>query len=231
MQTGWDSGYGHSCGCHIRKPLWAEELCHALGVEIGSTDLDLANVPAIRTLLSSCLGLLMIETSSSPVRLVHFSLQEHLLSDPTISQSPHSTIAEVCLPYLNFRSVRELSPTLYAPLTMPFLKYASLDWTRHTKKGMTENVRMLALLLLDRFDEHISAQPPPVKYRQDNDLGRKFSLKGGPVGFTGLHGAAYLGIVEAVATIMEMKESDPNASDCTGRTALTLAAYQGTRRW
>jgi hypothetical protein len=42
---------------HSERPLRAEELCHALGVEIGSTDLDVENVPALRTLLASCLGL------------------------------------------------------------------------------------------------------------------------------------------------------------------------------
>ena len=39
-----------------QRPLRVEELRHALGVEIGSADLDLENVPALRTLLASCLG-------------------------------------------------------------------------------------------------------------------------------------------------------------------------------
>jgi hypothetical protein len=63
---------------YSERPLRAEELCHALGVEIGSADLDPENVPALRTLLSSCLGLVTVEASSSTVRLVHFTLQEHL---------------------------------------------------------------------------------------------------------------------------------------------------------
>src|SRR6202012_3395955 len=103
---------------YSERPLRAEELCHALGVEIGSTDLDPENVPALRTLLSSCLGLVTGEASSSTVRLVHFTLQEHHASDPTLFQSPHSTIAEVCLTYLNFECIRDLSPTLdSAPAT------------------------------------------------------------------------------------------------------------------
>ena len=94
------------------RPLRAEELCDALGVEIGSAELDLENIPALRTILASCLGLLTVELSSSTVRLVHFTLREHLSSDPTLSHSSHSTIAEACLTYLNFGSVRDLSPTL-----------------------------------------------------------------------------------------------------------------------
>jgi len=87
---------------YSERPLVAEELCHALGVEIGSTDLDPENIPALRTLLSSCLGLLTVEAASSTVRLVHFTLREHLSSDTTLFHSPHSTIAEACLTYLNF---------------------------------------------------------------------------------------------------------------------------------
>jgi len=109
------------------RPIRAEELCHALGVEIGSADMDLEKVPALKTLLACCLGLVTIEESSSTVRLVHFTLQEHLSSDPTLLNSPHPAIAEVCLTYLNFGSVRDLPPTLEpTPSTMPLLEYASL---------------------------------------------------------------------------------------------------------
>jgi len=101
---------------YSERQLRAQELCHALGVEIGSSDLDLENIPALRTLLASCLGLVTIEESSSTVRLAHFTLQEHLLSNPTLFRNPHSTIGEICLTYLNYRSVCDLSPTLYPPL-------------------------------------------------------------------------------------------------------------------
>jgi len=144
---------------HSERPLRAEELSHALGVEIGSTNLDSENVPALRILISSCLGLVTVEVSSSTVRLVHFTLQEYLSRDPTLFHNPHSTIAEICLTYLNFGYVRDLSPTLYsAPSSAPLLENASFYWGEHTTRGMTENVKTLALRLLDRFDKHISAQ-------------------------------------------------------------------------
>jgi len=127
---------------YSERPLRAEELCHAIAVEMGSRDLDPKNIPVLRTLLSSCLGLVTVEASSSTVRLVHFTLQDHLLSSPKLFPSPHSTIAEVCLTYLNFGCVRDLAPTLdRAPSTMPLLKYASLYWGKHARIGMTENVK------------------------------------------------------------------------------------------
>jgi len=209
------------------RPLRAEELCHALSVEIGSADLDWGSVPSTQTVLSSCLGLLTVAPSSSTVRLVHSTLREHLSSSPTLFDCPHSTIAEVCLTYLNFRFVRNLSPNLRsAPSAMPLLEYASVYWGEHTRRGMTENVKILALLLLDRFSEHISAQLLLLWHEQHNRFGPEFG-GGGPVGFTGLHGGAYFGIVEVVATGLEMKEWDANASDCMGSTALAWAAYMG----
>src|SRR5207302_7952049 len=118
---------------YSERPLRAEELCHALGVEVGSADLDDENIPAIETLVASSLGLVTVEASSSTVRLVHFTLKEHLTSDPTLFPSPHSKIADVSRTYLNFGTVRELLPTLYpAPSTMPFLEYASYYWGYYT---------------------------------------------------------------------------------------------------
>ncbi|RPA97507.1 hypothetical protein L873DRAFT_1690624, partial [Choiromyces venosus 120613-1] len=59
---------------HSKRPLQAAELCQALGVEIGSTDLNPQRIPSIKTLLGCCLGLVAVEGSPSIVRLVHFSL-------------------------------------------------------------------------------------------------------------------------------------------------------------
>ena len=213
---------------YSQRPLRAEELCHALGVEIGSGELDPNNVPALRTLLASCLGLVTIEASSSRIRLVHFTLQEYLLSDLTLFYGSHSTIAEVCLTYLNFGCIRNISPTVdSAPSTTPLLEYASCYWGDHTRMGMTENVKILALRLLDRFDEHISAQILLLRYHKNRGSGPYISWVGGPIGFTGLHGVSFLGIVEIFANVLEMKEWDINATDFMGSTPLTWAAREG----
>ena len=212
---------------YSERPLRTHELCHALGVEIGSTDLDPESIPALQTLVSSCLGLVTIEAFSSTVRLVHFTLQEHLSHDPTLFQNPHSTIAEVCLTYLNFGCIRDLSPTLdSAPEATPLLQYASLYWGMHTRREMTDNTKILALNLLDRFDEHISTQLLLLHYNRDLE-GPYFHEERGPKGFTGLHGVAFLGIAEIVPAVLGMKEWDVNAYDCMGMTALTWAAVRG----
>ena len=213
---------------YSERPLRAEELCHALGAEIGSADLDPENIPTLQALLSSCLGLVTVEATSSVVRLVHITLQERLLRDPVLFHNPHSAIAEVCLTYLNFRCIRYLSPALHSsPSTTPLLEYASVCWGKHARRGMTENSKMLALRLLDRFDEHISTQLLLLHSNRDRGWAPYFRREGGPTGFTGLHGAAFLGIAEIVSTMLEMKEWDVNAYDCMGMTALTWAAREG----
>ena len=214
---------------YSERPMTTKELCHAMGVELGSTDLDHENIPALRTLLASSLGLVTVEASSSTVRLLHFTLQEHLLSDQTLFHSSHSTIAEVCLTYLNFQCVRDLSPTLdSAPTSMPLLEYASYYWGEHTRKGMTENVKELALRLLNKFDEHISAQLLSLHYNEGiSRLGPEFHVEKGPIGFTGLHGAAFLGIMDIFPAVLEMKEWDFNARDNASCTPFMWAAVRG----
>ena len=99
------------------------------------------------------LGTLLIthEESSSTIRLVHSTLQEYLLGNLTLFQSPHSLIAEVCLTYLNFASLWDLSPTPdLVRKALPLEEYASCYWEKHAIIGMTEQVKVLALRLLNR---------------------------------------------------------------------------------
>jgi len=135
---------------HAERPLHVDELCHALGVEEGSVDLNIRNIPAIETLLACSLGLVTVEKSSSTFRLVHYTLQEYLSHNPNLFLKPHSLIAEVCLTYLNFRHIRSFSlAPCSVPPTAPFLEYASRYWGTYSKRETTENVKTLSLRLLD----------------------------------------------------------------------------------
>jgi len=214
---------------HSERPLLVEELCHAMGVEMGSVEMDLENIPALRTLLASCLGLVTVEVSSSTVRLVHFTLKEHLSSDPTLFHNPHSEIADACLTYLNFEGVRDLSPHLDSPPSeMPLLEYASCFWGKHARRCATENTKILALRLLDRFDERGSARLLLLHHNKDrNPCPYFYRVSSGPTRFAGLHSVAFFGIAEILTAVLDMKEWDVNTSDSAECTALAWAAARG----
>jgi len=211
---------------HAERALHIDELCHALGVEKGSTDLNIRNVPTIEALLASSLGLVTVEKSSSTLRLVHYTLQEYLSHKPNLLPMAHSLIAEVCLTYLNFRHVRSLSPALDSvPPTAPFVGYAACYWGIHARRETTESVKTLALKLLGRFDEHMSSKV--LLLHRARSWERPFDLENTPKGFTGLHGAAYFGCMEIMVALLETNKWDLQAIDYHGNTAIIWAARRG----
>ena len=143
---------------HAKRPLKTDELCHALGVEIGSPNLNIDNFPSISTLLVCCQGLVVIEKEASTVRLIHFTFQEYLRANPELFGPAHSAMAETCLSYLNSQQVKafSVSPSPDVQGT-PFLEYASLYWGVHAKRDLSDCAKSLALDLLSQYDNHISA--------------------------------------------------------------------------
>jgi len=211
---------------HSERPLHVDELCHALGVEKGSLDLNNQNIPAIETLLACSLGLVIVEKSSSTVRLAHYTLQEYLSYHSGLFFKPHSMISEVCLTYLNFRHVKDFSSTLCSiPSTIPFVKYASCYWGTHARQGISERAKRLALELLNKYDEHISSKML-LLHGMDN-WDRPFDQEDSPGGFSGLHGAAYLGCEEITVALLGTNKWDVNATDFNGNTAIAWAARRG----
>ena len=209
----------------MERPLNVDELRHALGVE-GSIDVDIRNIPATETLLACSLGLVTVAKSSSTVRLVHYTLQEHLSNSTNLFPNPHSTIAEVCLTYLNFPHVRGLSPALRsAPSTAPFVAYASCYWGTHASSGATENVKALALKLLDGYDKHISSKMLLLHGVRVEE--QPFDREDIPTGFTGLHGSAFLGCMEITVALLETNNLDVQAADFHGNRAIAWAAKRG----
>ena len=212
------------------RQLKSGELCHALGVELGTTDLNADNVPSTRTLLNCTLGLVAIDEQASAVRLVHFTLQEYLVTHPNLFITPHSMMAEICLTYLNFQFVCGLSaPHGPIPSTIPFLHYASCYWGFHARRGMGEGVKQLALRLLQRDANHIwvdillRRRSVGFLSKKDRHRGRSPDLRG----FTGLHGVAYTGITQVAAAMVDMKTWDLNGRDSKGQTPLIWAARHG----
>ena len=111
---------------HAERPLLIDELCHALAVDLRSTDLDPENIRPQDMVIESCLGLAVVDAETSTVRLIHYTLQEYL-SRHGIFPDAHKTLGQVCLAYLNYKQIVGLPAHGVSNLgDMPFLTYSSL---------------------------------------------------------------------------------------------------------
>ena len=142
------------------RPLRSQELCHALGVQLGAEGFSIDNVPLMRAVLGCTLGLVMVDENASTVRLLHHTLQGYLTGFGTKLPlfNIQSTIAETCLAYLNSPSVREQQPDADKALeAWPFLEYATRFWGTHAAREVTKQMKSRALRLLDGYENHVSA--------------------------------------------------------------------------
>jgi len=208
---------------HAERPLQADELCHALAVELGSADFNPDNVPSVSTLVACCQGLIAVDKEASTVRLVHFTLQEYLSGHPDIFSRPHSAMAEICLTYLNSQQFKALSatPSFNADNT-PFLEYCSVYWGVHAKRELSECARSRVLELLKLPYSQISTKLLLVQAKHLYPWNR-----GTCSPFSELHCASFFGISEVVAALIEMEFYDINEGDFAGCTPLAWAARNG----
>jgi len=209
---------------HAERPLKADELCHALAVEIGSPNLNTDNVPLISTILACCQGLVVVGKEASTVRLIHFTLQEYLRAHPEIFGPAHSTMAGACLSYLNSQQVKALStspsPSLHNTL---FLEYSSLYWGVHARRDLSDCAKQLALKL---FDDHSNHIPTKILLQAQRDYIHAFDFDKISL-FSDLHYASFFGIIEIVASLIAMESCDINKQDCGGNTSLAWASRNG----
>jgi len=211
---------------HSERPLQVDELCHALAVEIGDTDLDPENVPLIATLLDCCQGLITVDLEASTIRLIHHTVQEYLCSHPGLFNKPHSMLAETCLTYLNSQQVNSYTSHSFPDHgSMPFLKYSARYWGTHTTKDLSDNARTLALTLLNQYEDHISAVS-----LLEQVLHPTFGVIPTSSLFSGLHCASFFGIVELVTILINAEGCEADQQDCAGRTPLIWAARNGHER-
>jgi len=208
---------------HAERPLRADELCHALAVQLGSTVFDTSNIPSMSTLVSCCQGLITVDKEASTVRLIHFTLQEYPSTHRDIFSGPHSVIAEICLTYLNSKQVQDIwtvpSPDIQ---NAPFLEYCSVYWGVHAKRDLSDYARSLALELLKAPYGQISTKL--LLAQVENFPLWRFDT---PSQFSGLHCASLFGIVEVVAGLVEMECYGINEEDFSGSGPLAWAARNG----
>jgi len=217
---------------HAARPLQTDELCNALAVELGSKNFNAGNAPSISTLLGWCQGLITVDKEASTVQLIHPTVKEYLSACRDIFSRPHSTMAEICLTYLNSKQVQEIpaSDSLDTSHT-PFLGYCSVHWGAHAKKDLSDHARSLALDLFRGYNHHISSKLllKQVKCLDRWGRARNFGsnvFKNTTSPFSALHCVSFFGIVELVPNFTK-NERSINARDIRGSTPLVWAARNG----
>jgi len=87
------------------RPLTTTELQHALGVEVGHTELDKENIPDLKDIVSACAGLVTVDRESNIIRLVHYTTQEYFQRTQNYwFPCANKEIATVCVTYLSFKT-------------------------------------------------------------------------------------------------------------------------------
>ena len=88
-----------------KRPLSTTELQHALGVELGETELDPDNIPLVEDMVSVCAGLVTVDEESSIIRLVHYTTQEYFVRTwKRWFPDAQADITDICATYLSFSS-------------------------------------------------------------------------------------------------------------------------------
>jgi hypothetical protein len=87
---------------HARRSLTTEELRHPLAVETGTCPLDEKNLYLFEDMLSSCAGLVVID--SNIIRLVHYATQEYFqrYGLKSFEYIQRDIITTTCLTYLSY---------------------------------------------------------------------------------------------------------------------------------
>ena len=232
-----------------KRRMTIKEIQHALAVKPGDEEFDMDDVASQRTILNSCLGLVIVDQETATVRFVHYSLQEFFQKhDKEFSPTGHNSLARTCLTYINFGefAAKYKRGTAQDLLNKyPLVEYAAIQWASHASEQWDSVVGDLLYRMVLR---HIRGTPMSVlMYIISQGSGvivsqrrhRGVTLFGAlfwPRKYfaTSLHAVILLGNVHMMEYILEKLSVDgridstvANATDRTIQTPLAYAAAVG----
>lgn len=208
-----------------REHLTTLQLRHALAVIAGSTHLDESNIPDMDDVISVCAGLVVVDPGRDIVRLVHYTAQEYFDREKK-NRLPHaqSHLTTICLAYLSYTCAQHGNDLVSwrdfgVDQRCPFYRYAVMNWGYHARE---------TLVFLPAVLDFLKCEVSLRTQRGLLGLSRRdySSYHDGPqTGVTGLHVAAYFGILEAVRLLED--ETGNDLKDSFGWTPLSWASFKG----
>ncbi|PQE05385.1 hypothetical protein CJF31_00011154 [Rutstroemia sp. NJR-2017a BVV2] len=210
-----------------KRQITTIELRHALGVEVGESELDEENFPEIEDIVSVCAGLVTIDGESGIIRLVHYTTQEYF--ERTQRQwfpDAQINITAICVSYLLFdefesgicQNNEEFEQRLQSNM---LYNYAAHNWGHHAREA--SNLCPVVIEFLQkqgRVEASCQALMATKRWSLDATNIQKF-----PKQMTGLHLSAYFGVDYAVQFLLSSNSPDPK--DSYRRTPLHLASESG----
>ncbi|PGH21367.1 hypothetical protein AJ80_03284 [Polytolypa hystricis UAMH7299] len=212
-----------------KRPFHVLELCHALAVEAGDTELDEDAFPEMEILLNVSAGLIKIDDNSSTIGFVHYTLQEYFEKHPeNLLPDPDTEIASVCLAYLSFDALGSGPCSDGESLKRRLeeyrlLDYATNNWGHHCKKQLSEQVDMALTYLGQPNSLSSSIQVLYATSYRRKDWYDRFPKQFGP-----LHAGAYWCLDKVLEALLQ-GGIEVDIRDSYGATALVIAAKHGHR--
>lgn len=217
---------------YASQALTVPELQHALAVEPQDTELDEEALIDEKYLLSSCAGLVVTDTKSGVIRLVHYTTQEYLeLVHEKLFPDAQARIAASCLAYLllDVFSTGSCPTDAQAEARMaryPFLQYAARYWADHAREA-PESRPSASALIKRLFEQRSNLESAAQARHMDGCLYRFRGYTQHHVrDITGLQVAASFGLMSTVE-ILVAAGSDLEARDTAGMSCLHHGAAQG----
>lgn len=215
---------------HAFRTLHIEDLRHALAVREDDTDLDIDALPIPIFVLSSCAGLVIIESGSSLVRLVHYTAYEYFRDKGAkhISNA-HGGIAATCIHYLSLNGL-ELSSGAPAErnkgaIQYRLLNYAAYHWGSHILACHAKEAERLAVTALPLLSRPRSLNI--IAERLDRDsVPSRHPLRDVPVIWTIMHVLAWCGWEKLMMYVEDQRRLAHGRTN-HGQTPLHYAALRG----
>ncbi|SLM39235.1 Ankyrin repeat-containing domain [Lasallia pustulata] len=214
------------------RPLKVEEMRHAIAVmnlEPGEKHIEDDGLPDKDLLLTVCAGIVIIDTESDIIRLVHYTAQEYF-EQKRMQEFPNAQakIAKACLTYLSLDTFMDgpcpedeaMEDRL---LSNPLLHYAAQNWGFHVQ-GSPEKTLLADILnflnVSTSSESAIQASKTAGRHRHPGWSQRY------PSSVPGIAYAASAGLTEIVGCLLD-ENCSTNASGSDGKTALHIAAESG----
>lgn len=219
--------------CFARRPLLVDELRHGLAVENGTSEMDVENLPSIKTILSVCIGLVFVDPQNGTVRLIHLTAQEFFLKHgwKALLWRTWEDMSRACLTCLSFKPLQSgpCNDDLENRIkTLPFLVYAAQYWGEHASHAESGIQKELMIflnnpMLTSSALEVLNECPRRYTASSDNVFGNV------PECLTTLHVAAYWDLQKTARLILEEETGKAMIPipDSDGWTAFHWAASNG----